>query len=341
MGRAAGGGARTGQGEPQSSIQRVSSSSPRKGDALRELGRLDESVQAFLDFEKLFDTPSWGLAVTYGRMGKRDEALRDVHALEERAKKQWVEPMFFAMAYAGIGDRDHAMEWVERAVRVESYTVRALMNWDNPWLRLSARRSALRRRCGRRRSRRRSRRSHLVRGLVLRQSSRVERVERGPMPSAQPGCNTADTAWQYCPPACAPGTDPRSPSRLTVRADHSLRASFLRASFREWLCRHSAAYARGNGSASRVAGIGASSGDARSLAPTASAHAAHATRVGNSGQSLARQGVGARSLRQYCQAVSAVLPRSRGDTLQAKLAHHHQYRCSALRDDAGRCRTMR
>jgi tetratricopeptide (TPR) repeat protein len=107
-----------------------------KGNALRELGRLDESVQAFLDFERLFDTPSWGLAITYGRMGKRDEALQIIHALEERAKRQWVEPTFVAMAYAGIGDRDHAMEWVERAVQMKSYTVRALMNWDNPWLRL-------------------------------------------------------------------------------------------------------------------------------------------------------------------------------------------------------------
>ena len=65
--------------------------------------------------------PSWGRAIAYGRMGKRDEALRIIHTFEERSKKQWVEPTFFAMAYVGIGDRDHAMEWIERAVQVKSF----------------------------------------------------------------------------------------------------------------------------------------------------------------------------------------------------------------------------
>ena len=44
----------------------------------------------------------------------------------------------------------------------------------------------------------------------------LARVERGPMPSARPG-NTADTAWAVLPPARAPGTDPRSPTRQAVR----------------------------------------------------------------------------------------------------------------------------
>ena len=41
---------------------------------------------------------------------------------------------FFAFAYLSIGDRDHAMEWVERAVQMKSFVVRSLMAWDNPWL---------------------------------------------------------------------------------------------------------------------------------------------------------------------------------------------------------------
>ena len=106
-----------------------------KGTALRELGRFDESVQAFHDYEKLFDMPSWGLAMTYGRMGKRDDVLRIIHTFEERSKTEWVDPIFFAMAYAGMGDRDHAMEWIEKAVSIKSFTIRALMEWDSPWLR--------------------------------------------------------------------------------------------------------------------------------------------------------------------------------------------------------------
>lgn len=105
------------------------------GNALRELGRFDESLAAFLDFQKRFDLPSFGIAMTYGRMGKRDDALRVIQALEARERRQWVDPDFIAIAYAGIGDRDHAMEWLEKAFRMKTYGIRLFLNWDVPWLR--------------------------------------------------------------------------------------------------------------------------------------------------------------------------------------------------------------
>lgn len=105
------------------------------GIALREMGRLDESAVSFLDFQKTFKQPSVGLAVTYGRMGKRDEALRIIRELEARERRQWVDPDFIAIAYAGIGDNDHAMQWLETAYRKKTWILRELMNWDVPWLR--------------------------------------------------------------------------------------------------------------------------------------------------------------------------------------------------------------
>jgi tetratricopeptide (TPR) repeat protein len=105
------------------------------GNALRELGRLDESLAAFLDFRKIADVPSFGLATTYGRMGRRDDALREIRAMEEKSQKQWVDPDFIAMAYAGIGDRDDAMKWLEKAYQMKTYGVRPFLNWDVPWLR--------------------------------------------------------------------------------------------------------------------------------------------------------------------------------------------------------------
>lgn len=104
------------------------------GIALRETGRLEESAAAFREFEKRFNQPSAGLAVTYGRMGKRDEALRTIAELEARERRQWVDPDFIAFAYAGIGDNDHAMAWLETAFRKKTWTLRAIMNWDAPWL---------------------------------------------------------------------------------------------------------------------------------------------------------------------------------------------------------------
>src|SRR5436190_1161440 len=42
------------------------------GLALLETGRLDEAEAAFQQFERSFGQPSVGLAITYGRMGRRE-----------------------------------------------------------------------------------------------------------------------------------------------------------------------------------------------------------------------------------------------------------------------------
>lgn len=104
------------------------------GNALRELGRLDESLSAFLSFQKNFDLPSFGLPFTYEKMGRHEDALRAIHAMEARAANQWVDPDLIAFAYAEIGDRDHAMEWLEKAYRMKTFGVRLFLNWDVPWL---------------------------------------------------------------------------------------------------------------------------------------------------------------------------------------------------------------
>jgi serine/threonine-protein kinase len=103
------------------------------GIALRELGRLDDAAAAFLQFEKTTGQPSVGLAVTYGTMGKRAEALDVIHRIEARSRHQWVDPDFIAIAYAGIGDADHAMQWLETAFQERTWGVRCFMNWDLPW----------------------------------------------------------------------------------------------------------------------------------------------------------------------------------------------------------------
>ena len=105
------------------------------GSAMFLLGRYNEAAEAFLKYQTMTDTPSWGLAMTYGRMGKRKEALDVIHAIEAREKKQWVDPDFVAIGYAAIGDKDKAIAWMERAYRVKTFSLRALMNWDLPWWR--------------------------------------------------------------------------------------------------------------------------------------------------------------------------------------------------------------
>jgi tetratricopeptide (TPR) repeat protein len=104
------------------------------GAALRELGHLPESVAAYLAFQTLTGQPAFGLATTYGRMGKRDDALRIIHELEDARPHRWVDPVAIASAYAGIGDRDHAMEWLNTALKEKAFTLRFMMNYDSFWM---------------------------------------------------------------------------------------------------------------------------------------------------------------------------------------------------------------
>ena len=100
------------------------------GTALREMGHLPESLAAYRAWEALTSAPSFGIAATYWKMGRREEAHRALAALEERARHQWVDPGWLAVAYAGVGDRDNAMRWLEDGFRKKSFSLRFLMNVD-------------------------------------------------------------------------------------------------------------------------------------------------------------------------------------------------------------------
>ncbi len=103
--------------------------------ALREMGRLDESEKAYQTFQAITGMPAFGLAMTYARMGRRGAALDLIHALEQRAKTQWVDPCTIAIAYAAIGDRDRAMAWLDRAFQDKGWTLRGFMNFNSTYFR--------------------------------------------------------------------------------------------------------------------------------------------------------------------------------------------------------------
>ncbi len=105
------------------------------GMALRDLGRLDESVDAYRRFESLTGQPPFGLAMTWARMGKRTEALQIITQLEQIARTQWVDPCFIAAAWASVGENDRAMTWLQQAFRDKDWVLRFLMNYDSEWLR--------------------------------------------------------------------------------------------------------------------------------------------------------------------------------------------------------------
>lgn len=55
------------------------------------------------------------LGHAYAVAGKRSEALKVLAELQERAKHKYVSPYFIALVYVGLGDKDQALAWLEKA----------------------------------------------------------------------------------------------------------------------------------------------------------------------------------------------------------------------------------
>ena len=108
---------------------------PIAGSSYRELGRFDEAVQSYERYQRMTSTPAYGLAMTYAKMGKLDDARRVMTAAEEYSTRHWLDPSFIAAGWAAMGDRDRAMHWLERAFAIKAYSIAVLARWDSPWLR--------------------------------------------------------------------------------------------------------------------------------------------------------------------------------------------------------------
>lgn len=55
------------------------------------------------------------LGHTYGASGNRSEAEKALAHLMEQAKKEYVSPFYVALVYAGMGENDKAIDWLEKA----------------------------------------------------------------------------------------------------------------------------------------------------------------------------------------------------------------------------------
>jgi hypothetical protein len=62
----------------------------------------------------------WRCCTASERSGNHIEALKIVAKLNELLKEHRAQPQDLAIIYAGIGDRDHAFEWLEKAYEERS-----------------------------------------------------------------------------------------------------------------------------------------------------------------------------------------------------------------------------
>ncbi len=87
-------------------------------------GQLDEAIRAIQqarkaepDFTEAVASLGWVAALK----GDRKTAQDMLAELDARAKKHWVEPYFYAMIYAGLGDKDRAFAELDKAYEARSW----------------------------------------------------------------------------------------------------------------------------------------------------------------------------------------------------------------------------
>jgi serine/threonine-protein kinase len=63
------------------------------------------------------------LAHVYARSGKREEAMKVVGQMHELAKQRYVPAYGFGLAYAGLGDKDQAFQWLEQSLQDRAWEI--------------------------------------------------------------------------------------------------------------------------------------------------------------------------------------------------------------------------
>jgi len=92
------------------------------------MGKLQEAIPEYQKAMEMSDGdqgPTVSLAHAYLAVGKRAEGENILHHLERESKSAYFSPYMIATIYAGLGEKDRAFEFLEKA-----YLERSL---DLPW----------------------------------------------------------------------------------------------------------------------------------------------------------------------------------------------------------------
>ena len=94
-------------------------------------GRYTEAVQ---ELEKLEATNRYvgDLGYAYGIAGQREKALRLLSDLDARSRTEYVTPTVRSLIYLGLGEKEQALSWLEKAVTARDWRLRQL-KFDPRW----------------------------------------------------------------------------------------------------------------------------------------------------------------------------------------------------------------
>ena len=76
------------------------------------------------------------LGYVYGLAGRKDDALKILNEVMEQTKQRYVSPYAIAIVHIGLGNKDQAFRWLEKACEEHSTTM--------VWLRVDAMLDSLR-----------------------------------------------------------------------------------------------------------------------------------------------------------------------------------------------------
>ena len=94
--------------------------SPALANAYREKGDFEKAIALYEKAQETTHFPSVGLAITYAKMGRRDDARRLLDQLIEKSREQYVAADSIATVYAALDEKDEAFRWMDRAVEEHS-----------------------------------------------------------------------------------------------------------------------------------------------------------------------------------------------------------------------------
>ena len=88
---------------------------PALADAYREKGDFQKAIALYEKAQETTHLPSAGLAITYAKMGRREDARRILEQLIEKSRLQYIKADSIAAVYVALGEKDEAFRWLERA----------------------------------------------------------------------------------------------------------------------------------------------------------------------------------------------------------------------------------
>jgi tetratricopeptide (TPR) repeat protein len=82
-------------------------------------GEYRKALAEYEKAQKLGDDPRvlMLLSRAYSKMGRRNDALKMLDKLTQMSKDRYISPYYFALVYTGLGEKDKAFEWLEKALR--------------------------------------------------------------------------------------------------------------------------------------------------------------------------------------------------------------------------------